>query len=1030
MAKRLEGMLNPVTLASILEEVVERKAVAYLLASDGASEKCIFFSAGALRLTSVGKRKVLSVAAVAQNRLDLSDDELKRCIQLAESHRESLEDILVRRKHIGVKQARQLEAKIVKDELSDLVLWDNCYFEFQEGNPPPEVFDPRRHAVKLSFGGISILQKTAQNIDVWKRLKMKFLSLKSEVSLTEEGVAKRDAGGEMEELERNILEVMGEGAILENAIRELRKREIDSIEALQAIAKLVDEGLINLVPRAIPEEGWIPTSPEEIRVEVGEIEKALDHLISDLIARKKLARYYEELGDKKKAAMNHKRMGEKLMERGKMEEAIESYKSVLKLVPTDFEVHERVLKLLEKAKRFKEAVKQGLSLGKLYKRLGLLNRARNIYQYILKFKQKDMDLRQMLVDLQLKLGAKKDAIDQYEQMAEILEQQERFDEATRIYHEILRLDADHVFARKKLQVFLKKGRRFALRHAVLIGCFAVVLLIGPCIGYEYMAVLAFRSAKEKAVESLRAERFSEARSEIKQVLVSYDWSRITKRAQAFLDRIDMEEKEWKGEQLRNIYEKAKELENKGDVLGALALYKQVFGRASGLSKWETAGKESIERIEKYREEAEDLYREAYRLDKKGRSEKGFQVFQKLRRKFPWSEFLKKADLPLKVDSLPRGAQVFLNGERVGMTPLIVRFPMKECPVLELQKGGFVNEVLTLDRELEWPLHVDLKKKVLWRFHASGPIEAPPCVGEETVFVGSLDRMLYALNRDNGQLRWKCSMGIFGDIGSPPMRSGGSVIAASRNGRLVGLDPDTGAIRWEKKVETPVAMCAFEVGGICFVRAGKARKKLFAVDARTGKFRWTYEAPAPIPVEPALSRFGLLIGCENRTIYVVDAISGKKTDEYAIRSVPSSPPSVIGGFLLVGCTDGTLAIADLKKRKVARPFAADGAILSRPVASEGLVFVGSADGNLYALDMPDGFKRWAFKTKGPVRSAPTISEGMLYFSSDDGYLYALMPKTGSLRWRYHLGGEMVPAPRIVGGKIYAGSGSSRFFTITE
>ena len=51
------GPLNPRSYAELLKKVTGSRTVAYLLVSDGKSEKCVFLPAGGLRLSSVGVRR-------------------------------------------------------------------------------------------------------------------------------------------------------------------------------------------------------------------------------------------------------------------------------------------------------------------------------------------------------------------------------------------------------------------------------------------------------------------------------------------------------------------------------------------------------------------------------------------------------------------------------------------------------------------------------------------------------------------------------------------------------------------------------------------------------------------------------------------------------------------------------------------------------------------------------------------------------------------------------------------------------------
>src|SRR5215472_4864737 len=46
------------------------------------------------------------------------------------------------------------------------------------------------------------------------------------------------------------------------------------------------------------------------------------------------------------------------------------------------------------------------------------------------------------------------------------------------------------------------------------------------------------------------------------------------------------------------------------------------------------------------------------------------------------------------------------------------------------------------------------RKVLWQFHTNGQVLSSPVVAGETVYIGSSDHYLYALDRAASTVRWK------------------------------------------------------------------------------------------------------------------------------------------------------------------------------------------------------------------------------------------------------------------------------------
>src|SRR5437660_5967102 len=89
--------------------------------------------------------------------------------------------------------------------------------------------------------------------------------------------------------------------------------------------------------------------------------------------------------------------------------------------------------------------------------------------------------------------------------------------------------------------------------------------------------------------------------------------------------------------------------------------------------------------------------------------------------------------------------------------------------------------------------------VKWKFKTERVIEAwfsSPTVSDETVYVGSDDSYLYALNVLTGELKWKFKTGDV--VYSSPAVVDGAVYVGSHDGYLYSVDAQTGEERWKVK----------------------------------------------------------------------------------------------------------------------------------------------------------------------------------------------------------------------------------------
>src|SRR5581483_5259224 len=81
----------------------------------------------------------------------------------------------------------------------------------------------------------------------------------------------------------------------------------------------------------------------------------------------------------------------------------------------------------------------------------------------------------------------------------------------------------------------------------------------------------------------------------------------------------------------------------------------------------------------------------------------------------------------------------------------------------------------------------------WHALTGGAVAASPAVVAGTVYVGSDDKVLYALDAATGKERWHVD-GVRAD--ASPAVADGVVYTGSDDGRLLALDAVTGKPRWQ------------------------------------------------------------------------------------------------------------------------------------------------------------------------------------------------------------------------------------------
>ena len=233
-----------------------------------------------------------------------------------------------------------------------------------------------------------------------------------------------------------------------------------------------------------------------------------------------------------------------------------------------------------------------------------------------------------------------------------------------------------------------------------------------------------------------------------------------------------------------------------------------------------------------------------------------------------------------------------------------------------------------DKTLKPPLGL------LWKFKTGGPLYASPVIAHGTLYIGSTDGKLYALDANAWGIKWvfdagdaiRYSASVFGD----------RVYFSARNNKVYALDTKTGEKLWEFKSNNWIDAPPIVVDNTVYV--GAFPSKIYLLNARTG----TLESMR----ERAVNIHGIEYGCVNGVLRPVFAEHNAK--------------------LWRGYTNGSE---------------------SYPVTANGTVYIGARDGKIHAFDAASKTQTWVSQLGGFVEAAPAISDGILYVASGDGTVYA-------------------------------------------
>jgi outer membrane protein assembly factor BamB len=284
-------------------------------------------------------------------------------------------------------------------------------------------------------------------------------------------------------------------------------------------------------------------------------------------------------------------------------------------------------------------------------------------------------------------------------------------------------------------------------------------------------------------------------------------------------------------------------------------------------------------------------------------------------------------------------------------------------------------------------------QLLWDFEAKGPFDATPRIDGSTVYAGSSDGRLYALELGSGALRWKYEAGE--EVGTTPATGAGLVVAMTLQDTLVAVDAKTGAWKWHHRREShegfsirgaagvtihgDVVLGAYSDGTVAAldlltgatrwerrvapkadfmdvdstprVEGGKVfvaaySGSVLALDLATGNQLWEAKTPSPLRL---LTRRDVVVAVTATQVVGYAAKDGEVRWTLPLGGTPGGEPALIGGRGAIPNGKGLMFI-DLDRGRLLRVFDPGTGVSAPPGGRGTRVYVLSNGGELVALDL--------------------------------------------------------------------------------
>ncbi len=200
----------------------------------------------------------------------------------------------------------------------------------------------------------------------------------------------------------------------------------------------------------------------------------------------------------------------------------------------------------------------------------------------------------------------------------------------------------------------------------------------------------------------------------------------------------------------------------------------------------------------------------------------------------------------------------------------------------------------------------------WSIRTEGPLHATPARHQGLAWITGCDAVLRGVRiRDGVEVR-RFDSGAY--TAASPVISGGTLFYGTFDNEVLAVDASSGRLRWRyqhPERHFPFYASAAAAGELVIV-AGRD-KLVHALDRETGEARWTFRARARFDASPAVAGGRVYAGNADGRLYVLDLESGEKLSEFHAGAPIMGSPAISGDRIVFGTQDGTLFALGPKRR---------------------------------------------------------------------------------------------------------------------
>ena len=332
-----------------------------------------------------------------------------------------------------------------------------------------------------------------------------------------------------------------------------------------------------------------------------------------------------------------------------------------------------------------------------------------------------------------------------------------------------------------------------------------------------------------------------------------------------------------------------------------------------------------------------------------------------------------------------------------------------------------------------------KLELLWTFKAQDMIESTAAILDNTMYLGTSDGYLYAINTQTGKSIWKYKADA--PIKSSPSIHNGIIYFGDGDGIFHAVDIATRQKKWQYTTDGEIVSSANFAGDR--VLFGSYDGFLYCLNQEDGDLVWKFETEGYVHGTPGIwtqvvnetgnpDDYVIVTGCDSY-LRIININDGTQKQQVELGAYVGASPAILNTNTdtstesevraYCGTYGNEVLGVDLISGKIAWryehpvrkfPFFASAAV------TEDLVIIGGRDKIVHALSPEKGEPQWTFTAKSRIESSPVIVGKRVFFGTTRGLFIALDITTGDQVWKFETGSPIIASPSVANGRIYIGT----------